>query len=86
MGWTGGDEREEGHGGVRGEAEDETAVGEVSSGCRRSEGGVVVGEEGPGGGAEGEEGLGFVAAGLPVGDGSMAKKTHQTTNQSNIKL
>lgn len=28
MGWTGGDEREEGHGGVRGEAEDEAAVGE----------------------------------------------------------
>lgn len=77
------EEREERPGEVRGEAvkgEDEgmvRGVGMVSLGLGRSEVGAVVvddelEEERPGLRVEGDEGLGFRVAGLPVSDGSMA--------------
>lgn len=78
------EEREERPGGVQGDAvegEDEGVVGGigmVSLGLGRSEVGAVVvedelEEEGPGLRVEGDEGLGFGVAGLPVSDGSMAE-------------
>lgn len=84
------DREEERPGEVRGEAEDEGVVGGVgmvSLGLGRSEVGAAVvddevEEEGPGLRVEGDEGLGFGAAGLLPSDGSMAEKSHQTTNQS----
>lgn len=81
------EEREDRPGEVRGEAvegEDEGVVGRVgivSLGLWWSEVGAVVvedelEEEGPGRWVEGDKGLGFWVAGLPVSDGSMAFTTN----------
>lgn len=76
---------------VEGEGEGEGVVGGVamvslglgrSEFCaREKEDDDELDKEGSGLGVEGDEGLGFGAAGLPISDGSMAEKTQWTTNQ-----
>lgn len=86
----GGVDREERGEAVEGQDEEEGvagAVGMVSLGLGRSEVGVVVvadelDEEGPALRVAGDNGLGFGVDELPVSDGSMAAKKHQTINQA----